>query len=112
MHLSGTGLSSHSVSLSELPKSSAGTALSGSTVVRQRLSQRENSKDSAFDGSTISVGDDDVSLHTTRSSVITSGSASVKPSQATTTSKTECPASPGLAPKSLPPVLPTDKYSS
>jgi len=69
--------SSASVSLSELPRAS------GSSANRPRLNQRENSKDSAFDGSVASSSghcpvDDDASESKPRTAVSTVGSAHPK----------------------------------
>jgi hypothetical protein len=71
----------------------------GDVVVRQRLKQREDSKDSAFDGSIVSVGtnvEDDVSIPS-RAAVLSSV-ASIKP---ISLPKTESPTSPGAVSKTL-----------
>lgn len=104
IYLVGNGLSSHSVSLSELPKTSAGQAMAGGAVIRQRLTQRENSKDSAFDGSTVSV-EEDASVQSRQP--VLSGNVSMKPSLPST--KSESPTSPGAVQK-IPAPPASDKY--
>ena len=78
--------------------------VSGDVVVRQRLKQREDSKDSAFDGSIVSVGtnveDADVTIPS-RAAVL-SNASQIKP---TSLPKIEPPTSPGAIPKTL------EKYS-
>ena len=105
-------MSSHSVSLSELPKTSATgqtvAAAAGGVVIRQRLTQRENSKDSAFDGSTVSVEEDGSSAAAVLQSrqPVSSGNVSMKTNLPT---KTECPTSPGAVQKIAAPAPPSDK---
>ncbi|XP_046635883.1 stromal interaction molecule homolog isoform X8 [Daphnia pulicaria] len=96
----GNGLSSHSVSLSELPKTPTVSvpAVSGDVVIRQRLKHREDSKDSAFDGSIVSVGtnaEDDVTIPSR--AVALSNVTQSKP-----ISLPKIESSPGAVPKTLP----------
>ncbi|XP_032777819.2 stromal interaction molecule homolog isoform X3 [Daphnia magna] len=105
----GNGPVSQSVSLSELPKTPALPLVSGvgDSVVRQRLKQREDSKDSAFDGSIISVGtngEDDTTIPSRATFP-----PSVAPMKPTTLPKTDCQISPGAVPKT---VLPTEKVAA
>lgn len=103
-------MSSHSVSLSELPKTSATgqtvAAAAGGVVIRQRLTQRENSKDSAFDGSTVSVEEDGSSAVLQSRQPVSSGNVAMKTNLPT---KTECPTSPGAVQKIAAPAPPSDK---
>ncbi|XP_046447156.1 stromal interaction molecule homolog isoform X13 [Daphnia pulex] len=97
----GNGLSSHSVSLSELPKTPTVSvpAVSGDVVIRQRLKHREDSKDSAFDGSIVSVGtnaEDDVTVIPSRAVAL----SNVTQSKPISLPKIE--SSPGAVPKTLP----------
>ncbi|XP_057369660.1 stromal interaction molecule homolog isoform X1 [Daphnia carinata] len=103
----GNGPVSQSVSLSELPKTPALPLVSGDSAVRQRLKQREDSKDSAFDGSIISVGtngEEDTTIPSR--TVFPPNVAPIKP---TTLPKTDCQISPGVVPKTL---LPTEKVAT
>lgn len=79
-------------------------AVSGDVVIRQRLKHREDSKDSAFDGSIVSVGtnaEDDVTIPSR--AVALSNVTQSKP-----ISLPKIESSPGAVPKTLP-IL--EKYS-
>lgn len=80
-------------------------AVSGDVVIRQRLKHREDSKDSAFDGSIVSVGtnaEDDVTVIPSRAVAL----SNVTQSKPISLPKIE--SSPGAVPKTLP-IL--EKYS-